>query len=100
MSGAGVFRFENGSLLIVTVVDGSGCVNLAAMNAGLTVNYEITGGTGRFAGASGDLTMTATLVAVLRNASNAPALLTNTGEFEGKIFRAAVEEKDRQDNRR
>jgi hypothetical protein len=100
VAGAGVFRFQNGSLLNVTVVDGSGCVNLAARNAALTVNYEITGGTGRFAGASGDLTMTATLVAVLRNASNAPALLTNTGEFEGMIFRAAVEEEDRQDNRR
>jgi len=100
VSGAGVFRFENGSLLNVTVVGGSGCVNLAAMHADLTVNYEITGGTGRFAGASGDLTMTATLVAVLRNASNQPALLTNTGEFEGMIFRAAVEAKERHDNRR
>jgi len=100
VAGAGVFRFQNGSLLIVTVVNGSGCVNLAARNAALTVNYEITGGTGRFAGASGDLKMTATLVAVLRNASNQPALLTNTGEFEGMIFRAAVEAKDRHDNRR
>jgi len=43
--------------------------------------------------------MTATLVAVLRNASNAPALLTNTGEFEGTIFGAAVEEEERQDKR-
>jgi len=99
VAGAGVFRFQNGSLLIVTVVDGSGCVNLAAGNAALTVNYDITGGTGRFAGASGNLTMTATLVAVLRNASNAPALLTNTGEFEGTIFGAAVEEEERQDKR-
>ena len=100
VAGAGVFRFLNGSLLIVTVVDGSGCVNLAAGNAGLTVNYEITGGTGRFAGASGNLTMTATLVAILRNAAGAPALLTNTGQFEGTIFGAAVEDEDRQDNRR
>ncbi len=53
MAGAGVFRFQNGSLLNVTVVRGSGCVNLAAGNAALTVNYEITGGTGRFAGATG-----------------------------------------------
>ena len=100
VSGAGVFRFQNGSLLVVTVVDGSGCVNLAARNAALTVNYEITGGTGRFAGASGNLTMTATLAAVLRNASNAPALLTNTGKFEGTIFGAAVEDEDGQDKRR
>jgi len=31
----------------------------------------------------------------LRNASNQPALLTNTGEFEGMSFGAAVEEEDR-----
>jgi hypothetical protein len=100
LAGAGVFRFEDGSLLIVTVVDGSGCVDLAAGNAGLTVNYQISGGTRRFKGASGDLTMTATLVAVLRNAANAPALLTNTGKFEGTIFRAAEEDEERGNEQR
>ena len=99
LKGAGVFRFQDGSLLIVTVVDGSGCVNPAAGKAALIVNYQITGGTGRFTGASGDLTMTATLMAVLRNASNAPALLTNTGKFEGTIFRAALEDEEREDER-
>ena len=53
-AGAGVFRFQNGSLLIVKVMDGSGCVNLTAGNAALAVNYEITGGTGRFTDASGE----------------------------------------------
>jgi hypothetical protein len=81
-------------------VDGSGCVDLAAGNAGLTVNYQISGGTRRFKGASGDLTMTATLVAVLRNAANAPALLTNTGKFEGTIFRAAEEDDERGNEQR
>ena len=97
VTGAGVFRFQDGSLLIVTVLDGSGCINPAAGNAALTVNYQVTGGTGRFTGASGNLTMTATIASVLRNASNAPALLTNTGEFEGTIF--GVEGEDRQDER-
>jgi len=97
VAGAGVFRFQDGSLLIVTVTDGSGCVNPAARNAALTVNYQISGGTGRFTGASGNLTMTATIASVLRNASNAPALLTNTGEFEGTIL--GVEEEKRQDER-
>ena len=60
------------------------------------MNYEIIGGTERFAGASGNLTMTATIASVLRNASNAPALLTNTGEFEGTIVKAAPDE-ERQD---
>ena len=99
VKGAGVFRFQDGSLLIVTVVDGSGCINPAAGKAALVVNYQISGGTGRFTGASGNLTMTATLMAVLRNASNAPALLTNTGKFEGRIFGAALDEEDRQDER-
>ncbi len=85
VAGAGVFRFQDGSLLIVTVKDGSGCVNPAAGKAALSVNYQITGGTGRFEGASGALTYTATMMAVLRNASNAPALLTLTGEIEGTV---------------
>jgi len=92
VAGTGVFRFQDGSLLIVTVKDGSGCVNPAARNAAITVTYQITGGTGRFTGASGDLTMTATIAPVLLNASGAPALLTNTGEFEGTVFGVATEE--------
>jgi hypothetical protein len=89
VAGAGVFRFQDGSLLIVTVMGGSGCVNLAAASAALTVNYQVGGGTGRFTGASGNLTMTATIAPILFNASNAPALLTNTGEFKGTIFGVA-----------
>ena len=85
VAGAGVFRFQDGSLLIVGITDGDGCVNLAAGRALLTVNYQITGGTGRFEGASGALTMTATMMPVLRNAAGMPALLMFTGEFEGTI---------------
>ena len=92
MAGAGVLHFQDGSLLIVTVRDGSGCVNLAAGNADLIVNYEVSAGTRRVRGASGNLTMTATTAPVLRNASNAPALLTNTGEFKGTIVKAAPDE--------
>lgn len=84
-AGAGVFRFTDGSLLIVTIKDGSGCINLAAGTSALTVNYEITGGTGRFEGASGTLTYTATMRAITRNAANAPALLTLTGQIEGTV---------------
>jgi len=86
VAGAGVFTFEDGSLLVVTVADGSGCVDLAAGNAALIVNYQISGGTGRFREASGELMMSGTLMVVLRNASNAPALLTNTGRMKGTIF--------------
>ena len=43
--------------------------------------------------------MTYTHRAVLRNAANAPALLTNTGEFKGTIFGARLEEEEREDER-
>src|SRR5882724_4524118 len=85
VAGAGVFRFQDGSLLIVTVKDGSGCINLAAGYAALIVNYQITGGTGRFEGASGALTSSYRHSPVLFNASNAPALLALTGEIEGTV---------------
>ena len=85
VAGAGVFRFQDGSLLIVTVKDGSGCINLTAGNAALIINYQITGGTGRFEGASGALTFSYRHSPVLFNASNAPALLALTGEIEGTV---------------
>ena len=95
LKGAGVFSFQDGSLLIVTIKDGSGCVNLVERVSALIVNYQINGGTGRFANASGELTMTATQTPVLRNATNAPALLPIVGRFEGTIFRAEPENNDR-----
>jgi hypothetical protein len=85
LAGAGVFRFQDGSLLIVRITEGSGCINFAAGHSALTVKYQITGGTGRFEGASGALNYTATMTPVLRNSSNAPALLTLTGEIEGSV---------------
>ena len=98
MAGAGVFRFQDASLLIVGITEGDGCVNLAAGKALLTVKYQITAGTGRFEGASGELTVTATMMSVLRNAAGMPALLMFTGEFEGTIAGVATEQ-ERQDGR-
>ena len=94
LAGAGVFRFQDGSLLTVRIAEGAGCI--AAGAAQLTVIYQITGGTGRFDGASGDLTLKGTLRVVFRNASNAPALLILDGEFEGAVAGAALVE-DKQD---
>ena len=96
VAGAGVFRFQDGSLLSVGITEGDGCVNLTAGVALLTVKYQISGGTGRFEGASGELTMTATQRALLRNAAGMPALLMFTGEFEGTI--AGVPEEKGQDD--
>ena len=87
VAGAGVFRFEDGSLLTVGVTDGVLCVDFdRPVPVGhLTETYQITGGTGRFKGASGTLQLTGTLSAVLFSASNAAVLLTNTGEFKGTV---------------
>ena len=92
VTGAGVFRFQDGSLLTVRITEGAVCADLTAGVGHLTVTYQITGGTGRFKSASGALTLTATLMPVLLNASNAPELLTNTGEFEGTVFGVAIGE--------
>jgi len=99
VAGGGVFRFLDGSLLTVGVTAGSSlCIDLTAGVGHLTLTYQITGGTGRFNGASGTLTLTAILVPVLENASGAAVLLTNTGEFEGTVFGVAIGE-ERQDER-
>src|ERR1700730_15097600 len=100
VAGGGVFRFQDGSLLTVGVTAGSSlCIDLTALVGHLTTNYQITGGTGRFKGASGTLTLTATLIAVLFNASGGVVLGTDTGEFEGTVSGASIGD-DGQDERR
>jgi hypothetical protein len=60
VAGGGVFRFQDGSLLTVGVTAGSSlCIDLTAAMGHLSTTYQITGGTGRFKGASGTLTLTA-----------------------------------------
>ena len=98
VAGGGVFRFQDGSLLTVKVTQGAICIDLSARMAHLTEIYQITGGTGRFKGASGALTLMATLIPVLFNASNGVELATMTGEFEGTVFGVARGE-DGQDER-
>lgn len=58
---AGVFRFDDGgpgSLLMTKLINGSECVNTTDFTAIVTLSLQITGGTGRFAGASGMLNFT------------------------------------------
>ena len=100
VAGAGVFRFQDGSLLTVGVTEAGSsiCIDLTSFVAHLTTNYQITGGTGRFKDASGTLTLTATLIPVLRNASGGVVLGTDTGEFEGTVSGVAIGE-DGQDER-
>jgi hypothetical protein len=94
-TGAGVFRFRDGSLLTVGITKGATCVDLTAGVGHVTATYEITGGTGRLKDASGTLALTAKLIPVLFNASNAAELLTDTGKFEGSIFGVAIAEEGR-----
>ena len=84
-AGGGVFRFEDGSLLTVVITEGALCIDFDHMVGHLTETYQITGGTGRLAGATGALQATGTLHAVLFSASNAAVLLTNTGALTGTV---------------
>jgi hypothetical protein len=92
VAGAGVFRFQDGSLLTIGLTEGALCIDLTAGVAHFIGAYKITGGTGRFKGAFGTLTLNSAVSAVLFNASNAPALLTNVGEFEGIVSGVAIGE--------
>lgn len=97
VSGAGVFRFEDGSLLAVRLTEGTLCVDVSdpAHPVGRqSETYQITGGTGRFRNAAascgataGDCTLqlTATRGLVLRDSAGAPKFFMFTGEFEGTL---------------
>jgi hypothetical protein len=92
VTGVGVFRFHEGSLLTVNVTEGAICVDLTTGLGHLTQTYQITGGTGRFKHATGTLALTGTLNVVLSDASGDPKLLTNTGEFHGTVLGVAIPE--------
>ena len=98
-AGAGVFRFQDGSLLNVNLTQGSDCIDLVALEAHCTITFQITGGTGRFKNASGVLTFTETVKPVLADALNNPAFFAATGEFTGTVSGVAAED-ERQDDRR
>jgi hypothetical protein len=86
VAGGGVFRFEDGSLLTVVISEeGALCIDFDAGVAHLSERYQITGGTGRFKGASGSLALTATVRAALFAASGQAVLLTSTGELDGTV---------------
>jgi len=89
VAGAGLFRFIDGSLLIVNITGGGDCIDFAANQAQCTLTFQITGGTGRFEGATGVLTLTEASTPILSDASNPPnpVFFTETGEFTGTISR-------------
>ena len=101
VGGAGVFRFQDGSLLTVAITGGDLCIDFTALAGHLTETYQITGGTGRFKGAAAScrvmarectLRSTATLSPVLSDAAGMVKFLTSTGEFEGTVSGLAIGE--------
>jgi len=98
MAGAGLFRFQDGSLLKAKVTGGGDCVDLVQGVGHCTLTFQIAGGTGRFEGASGDLTLIETALPVV-DASGAPVFFTETGECTGTVSGVAMEEES-QDARR
>ena len=94
-TGTGVFRFDDGSLLIVNITGGGLCIDLSAGTAQVTENYVIASGTGRFGHASGSLTFVGTLMPISFNTSGNPQLLTLAGKFEGTVTGIGHEKNDR-----
>jgi hypothetical protein len=93
VSGAGVFRFQDNSLLKVILIQGADCIDLSKPpgQGNCVLTLKITGGTGRFKDASGTLTLTETNVPVLADALNNPVFFATTGEITGTISGVAGE---------
>jgi hypothetical protein len=101
IAGAGVFRFQDGSLLTLKLKEGFDCINFAALQGHCTRIFQITGGTGRFKDASGALTLTEVTVPVADALDDPakPVFFIATGEFTGTISGVAAEEENRDERR-
>ena len=97
-AGGGIFRFQDGSLMYVSLTGGGDCIDFVHMMATCTLTFKISGGTGRFKTASGVLTLTETAVPVLADASQTPVFFSETGSFTGTISGLSSDE-DFQDAR-
>jgi len=85
MAGAGLFRFQDGSLLNVTLTQGGDCIDLVHMLAHCTWIFKVNGGTGSFQNASGTLTLNETALPVLADALGNPVFFSETGTLTGTI---------------
>jgi hypothetical protein len=87
VAGGGIFRFQDGSLLKVVLTGGGDCIDLVHVIGHCTLTFQITGGTGRFQGATaGVLTYTETAAPVFFDGSGAaPGMTTETGDITGTI---------------
>jgi hypothetical protein len=96
VAGAGVFRFLDGSMLNVSLMQGEDCIDLVAGQAHCTMIFKITGGTGRFKNATGMLTLTETVLPALADVSGSPVFFAATGDITGAISGPAIND-DRRD---
>jgi len=85
VAGGAVFRFQDGNLMTATLTGGGDCIDFVHMTAHCTLTFKITGGTGRFAGATGNLTYSETPGVVFLDSTGVPVLTTETGEITGTI---------------
>ena len=99
VAGAGLFRFQDGSLLNVTITQGGDCIDFVHLVAHCTWTFKINGGTGRFQNASGVLMLTETTLPVLADAMNNPVFFSESGGFTGTISGLPTND-DSQDDQR
>lgn len=92
MAGAGIFRFQDGSLLTVEFTEGGDCIDVVAQEGHCSLTLKITGGTSRFNNASGTLTYSETSKPVLADAFHNPVYFTETGKITGKVFAVAMQQ--------
>ena len=87
VSGAGIFRLQDGSLLMVSVTQGADCIDLSKPpgQGHCTLTLQITGGTDRLKNAFGKLTLTELNVPILADALNNPVFFASTGYFTGTV---------------
>jgi len=94
VAGAGVFSFENGGLLKVSLTGGSDCIDLLAGEALCIRIFQITGGTGRFKNVSGGtITLTMSVVPVLEDGPNNPVFFAVTGAITGTVPGLAADQR-------
>ena len=94
VAGAGVFNFQDGSLLKVLLTQGDDCIDLQKGVATCIMTFQIVkgGGTGRFQNATGKFTMTEAVVRLLPDHSGNPVFFASSGTFTGSVSGVTGEE--------
>lgn len=100
VAGAGLFRFQDGSMVSVSFTQGGDCIDFVRLVAHCTWTFKINGGTGRFQNASGVLTLTETSTPALFDATNSPVFFAESGTFTGTISGLPANDDNSQDGQR